>query len=143
MFSKSCQYAIRAIMYLAIHASPEEKMGVDEMADKLNVPKHFLAKILQQLSRTKLISSTKGPNGGFYLNLENRKNKMIDLVKVMEGAQFFEQCILGLAECSSVNPCPLHNGIKNYRAGLIHILEKETIDEFSKRIEKKLDSITL
>lgn len=143
MFSKSCQYAIRAIMYLAIHASPEEKLGVDEMAENLSVPKHFLAKILQQLSRNKLISSIKGPNGGFYLSHENRQNKMIDLVKVMEGAQYFDQCILGLPECSSVNPCPLHSEIKKYRINLINTLEKETINEFSKRIEKKLDSITL
>jgi DNA-binding IscR family transcriptional regulator len=68
---------------------------------------------------------------------------MIDLVNVMEGPQFFDQCILGLPECSSKNPCPLHSEIKQYRTGLVNALEKETIGEFAKRTEKNLKSIKI
>lgn len=67
----------------------------------------------------------------------------MDLVTVMEGPQYFEQCILGLPECSSKNPCPLHSEIKTYRTGLANTLKKETIGEFAKRTKKKLSSIKI
>lgn len=65
MFSKACTYAIRAALYLAVHAGPQARLGVKEIAEALDVPKHFLAKILQQLVRNNLVSSVKGPSGGF------------------------------------------------------------------------------
>ena len=67
MLSKACQYAIRAALYLAIHSSETQKVGVKEMASSLEIPQHFLGKTLQQLARYHLISSVKGPNGGLYL----------------------------------------------------------------------------
>ena len=71
MFSKSCKYGIRAVLYLAVHSTNEKRLGVTEIASELDVPKHFLAKILQQLAKENLISSTKGPTGGFFLNAKN------------------------------------------------------------------------
>ena len=73
MFSQACKYAIRAVLYLAVHASEGKKVGVKDIAAALDVPKYFLAKILQQLSRNNLISSTKGPSGGFFLSEKTAK----------------------------------------------------------------------
>ena len=67
MFSNSCQYAIRAVLYLAIHADTHHKLGAEVLAGALGIPRHFLAKILQQLAKNKLISSSRGRNGGFFL----------------------------------------------------------------------------
>ena len=72
MFSKACKYAIRAVLYLSVHSSEDQKLGAREIAEAIDVPKPYLAKILQQLSKHKLISSSKGTGGGFYLTERDR-----------------------------------------------------------------------
>ncbi len=137
MFSKSCKYAIRAVLYLAVYANADNKLGVSDIADALAVPKHFLAKILQQLSRDNLIMSVKGPNGGFYLNEENANMPLYDIVKSIDGPDAFNACILGLPVCSSDNPCPLHVQAFSFRDGLLYQLENQSIEEMATRIERK------
>ena len=137
MFSKSCKYAIRAVLYLAIHSDGEHKLGVKDIADALDVPGPFLAKLLQQLSRHHLISSTKGPNGGFYLNEANAKANLRGVVESIDGPEVFSSCILGLPVCSSQNPCPLHSRALIYRQGLLELLEDQTIREAAQRVERQ------
>jgi len=140
MFSKSCKYAIRAVMYLAVNSSEEKKLGVKEISGALEVPKHFLAKILQQLSRHSLISSTKGPNGGFFLTEDDLKKPLRLVVESIDGPDVFNACILGLPVCSSKNPCPLHSTASVYRKGLLALLNDQNIREVAKKVkENKLN----
>ena len=67
MLSNSSKYAIRAVLYLANNSSVEKKLGSKKIAEEIDIPAPFLAKIFQVLSKANIISSTKGPNGGFYL----------------------------------------------------------------------------
>ncbi len=135
MFSKSCKYAMRAVLYLALNGNEEKKLGVKEIADELNVPKHFLAKLLQQLSKNQLISSTKGPSGGFYLNDQNKETSLRKVVETIDGPEVFNTCILGLPVCSSENPCPLHFKALEYREGLLEVVEGKKIEELARRIK--------
>ena len=73
MLSNACKYAIRALLYLAIHTDEATKIGVKKIADEIEVPQPFLSKLLRQLSTNKLISSTKGPGGGFFLDPVNKE----------------------------------------------------------------------
>jgi Rrf2 family transcriptional regulator, iron-sulfur cluster assembly transcription factor len=108
MFSKSCEYAIRAVLHLAAHANEEKKLGAKEIAEALEVPKPFLAKLLQQLAKHHLIASSKGAGGGFYLAQENQELSLADVIRCIDGNDLFSSCVLGLPICSSENPCPLH-----------------------------------
>ena len=137
MFSKSCKYAIRAVLFLAVKGKEGRKVGVQEIAEALGVPKHFLAKILQQLSRNSLIASTKGPHGGFYLNEENRNANLIKVVECMDGPEIFTSCLLGLPVCSSENPCPLHVQAFAFREGLLYQIKHQSIEELANRIERE------
>lgn len=137
MFSKSCKYAIRAVLYLAIHSGPEHKLGVKEVSEALGVPGPFLAKLLQQLSRHHLISSTKGPNGGFFLSETNASANLRGIVESIDGLEVFSTCILGLPVCSSDNPCPLHSRALVYREGLLELVEDQTIREVAQRVERQ------
>ena len=136
MFSKSSKYAIRAVLFLAINSDEDRKIGVDELANKLVVPKHFLAKILQQLTKNKLISSTKGRHGGFYLNQENRSQNLISIIQSFDGKGVFTDCILGLDQCSNENPCPYHDSVQKFRGKFYHQLQKETLEQTAKRVNK-------
>ena len=136
MFSKSCKYGIRAVLYLAVHSTNEKRLGVTEIASELDVPKHFLAKILQQLAKENLISSTKGPTGGFFLNAKNRKSKLKEVVEILDGPELFTHCILGLKECSSEKPCPLHFQAFGMREVLNYELKFQTIEEVAAKIDR-------
>ncbi len=134
MFSKSCKYAIRAVLFLAIYTSELHKMGVDDLSLKLDAPKPFLAKILQQLTRNGLISSQKGRNGGFFLSEQNRKSNLLAVIESIDGPRVFKECVLGLAECSNDHPCPYHHHVRKYRDQFLILVQEETIEETAQRI---------
>lgn len=96
----------------------EKNVGVKEIAEALNMPQQFLSKILQQLARHGLISSIKGPNGGFYINEANTKVTLLDIVECMDGKGALSGCLLGLPVCSVEDPCPLHHHFYESREGL-------------------------
>ena len=126
-FSKSCEYALRATMYLAKDTS-HKKININTIAKDLNVPMHYLSKVLQKLVHENIISSIKGRNGGFYLS-DNEINKpLIRIVHAIDGIEIFQKCGLGINDCSSKRPCPLHNDIKAYRENLKIALSNNTIE---------------
>lgn len=107
MLSKSCKYAIRAVLYLA--QNPIKKIGAKQIALALNIPAPFLAKTLQELTKRGIISSVKGPNGGFFISEKNRNSKIVDIVTSIEGESVFNQCFIGNPECNSKRPCNVHH----------------------------------
>jgi Rrf2 family protein len=82
MFSNSAKYAIKATLYLAVKSSVDRKIMIKDIAKPINVPRHYIAKLLQNLSRKKLVSSFKGPKGGFYLSQENREVTIGELYRL-------------------------------------------------------------
>lgn len=135
MFSTTCQYAIRAVLFLATHTGENEKVGVDILSEKLEIPKHFLAKILQQLTRSKLVSSSKGRNGGFYLSDKNKNSNLYEVIQTIDGPDKFDSCVLGLKECSGLKPCPYHEYVFEFRNRFYDKLKNETIAESANRIK--------
>lgn len=138
MFSKTCEYAIRAMIFIAQHTKDGSKVGIREIAKGIDSPEHFIAKILQELSRKKLVQSLKGPTGGFYLDAAARKHSLADIVKVVDGDQLFSGCGLGLKKCSESHPCPIHHEFKKIRKEMQQMLEKAKLGEFTDKLEKKL-----
>lgn len=135
MFSKSCEYAIKAMIYVAQKSRQNSKIGLKEIAKGTDAPEHFIAKIMQDLSRRKLIHSVKGPNGGFYLDENDLKNSLSDIVKAIDGDSIYVDCVLGLKACSEVTPCPVHNEFKEIKKDLIHMIESNTIGDFYHKID--------
>lgn len=131
MFSKACEYAIRAMLFIAQKSEPDNKIGIKEISKGIDAPEHFLAKILQDLSRKGLVQSIKGPNGGFYLDDSAKKNTLADIVKAVDGDNLFTGCGLGLKICSEKNPCPLHDEFKIIRKKIHNMLESATVAEFN------------
>jgi Rrf2 family protein len=116
----------------------DEMVGVEKLSEKLEIPRHFLAKILQQLSRHHLISSSKGRMGGFYLSKENAEKSLMSVIECIEGPQVFKECVIGLTNCSNDNPCPYHHVVKQFRDRFYRLLQNESIAESARRI-KALD----
>lgn len=135
MLSKASKYAIRAVLLIVNTANEQHKIGSKKIADELNIPAPFLAKTLQALSKNNIISSVKGPHGGFFLSKENEKKTLFDIIGCVDDVEKFNQCYLGKMECSEENPCVVHHLYYPFKNELILKLQTKTIlemaDEFA------------
>lgn len=138
MFSKACEYGIRAMLYIAQKTQEGERIGIKEISKGIDSPEAFMAKILQDLSRKGLVMSIKGPNGGFYIDSSTRKISLAEVVTAIDGDDLFTGCGLGLKACNERKPCPIHNQFKEIRIKLKSMLESTYVEEFSEDLEKKL-----
>ncbi|WP_255571022.1 Rrf2 family transcriptional regulator [Apibacter sp. ESL0432] len=109
MFSKTSEYAIKIMIYLSANSTVDNLRQVKEVSEALVTPGPFTAKILQQLVKAGLLFSMKGKNGGFTLSRELGEIKISDIVIAVDGEKSINRCLLGLKDCSSENPCPLHH----------------------------------
>ena len=102
MLSNTCRYGIRAVMYLASRQSGNTMTGITRISEDLNLPTPFLAKILQQLAKHKILNSLKGPHGGFSLMKDPNKISLFDIVRIIDGDDIFNNCIIHNNTCKNV-----------------------------------------
>ena len=138
MFSKTCEYAVRAMIYIAQKSKEGERAGIKEIARGIASPEHFIAKILQDLGKKKLVKSVKGPNGGFYHDDKSLRYSLADIVRAVDGEKIFSSCGLGLKQCSEDQPCPIHNEFKQIRGNMKLMLENAKIGKLSEQLERNL-----
>ena len=135
MFSRSCQYALQATLYINLHQS-EGPVKIKDIAETQNIPIHFLGKVLQILVKHKILDSTKGPTGGFLLRKKAEDITLLDIVEVVDGLDIFDQCGIGLKKCSDEHPCPIHNQYKVVRSRIQAIFDHKTIHELCQDVKK-------
>ena len=127
MLSNTSKYAIRAVIYLALYASPEKRYGIKEIAEELNLPTPFLGKILQNLARNGVLDSAKGPGGGFCLKKSALDISVMEVIEIIDGPGAFTSCLIRTENCSTEHPCSLHDKVTSYRTGLKKVLQTESI----------------
>lgn len=137
IFSRQCEYALQAVCYLALKKEGEMS-SIKEMTDKLEIPYHFLAKILQRLSRKGLLRSLKGPTGGFALGMPAAKITLYDIVEAVDGVKFTSSCVMGFPECSGKHPCAVHEQWSGLRDGIYKMLVNKHIAEVAKDMRKSV-----
>lgn len=132
IFSKTFGYALRGLLYVAMLKEEKERVQLDEIADQLSVPRHFLGNVMKKLVREGVLNSMKGPYGGFCINDSTRKLTLYRLKEITGEVEDFDACILRLRKCSTANPCPMHNQVKSLREKWLHLLSSTTIDDLLK-----------
>lgn len=138
ILSKTCGYALRGILYIARPGWKDKNIGIKEISEALDIPKHFLGKIMQELVKKEIIQSTKGPNGGFSANEETLNTPVIKVIEAIDGLHVFKKCALGLKQCNDTNPCALHSKIKTHVDQLLESFSNSKIkdlitEEFGER----------
>lgn len=131
MISKSCKYAFRAAILLASKSEEDVKLSVKEIAHEIEAPEAFTGKVLQILKKHRLINSLKGPYGGFFCEKRHLKNPIIQIVNAIDGLSIFNECILGLHDCSDEHPCPMHNQHIETRKLLLKSFEGTTLAQLA------------
>lgn len=139
MFSKACEYGIKASVFIAKESVSGNRVNLKQIANSINSPEAYTAKILQQLVKAKVISSVKGKFGGFEMDKDNLENiKLVTIIKAIDGDGLYHSCILGLVECDSNKPCALHSRVFSIRNDLRDMLEKTSMFNLIDDIDKGL-----
>ena len=135
MVSKTCEYAIRAMLFIAQKSKNNAKVGVKQIAKAIDSPEPFIAKILQDLGRKGLVISAKGPTGGFYLDNAGLKKSLADIVIAIDGDKLFTGCGLGLKTCSAKMPCPGHDDFVDIRKHIKSMMQNAKLGDYNTSLE--------
>jgi len=126
------------MIFIAQHSRDGKRIGISQIAAGIDSPEHFIAKILQVLSKKGIVQSIKGPNGGFYLDEKGAKISLATIVRALDGDDLFNGCGLGLRQCSPAHPCPIHDEFKKIREDIETMLEGAGIGEFTEKLDEGL-----
>ena len=140
IYSKPCEYAIRALAYLAQRRDGTAARG-EEIARAEKIPAPVLGKILQKLVRRGLLESRRGPGGGYRLARRAELITLRDVVGAIDGLDQFLECAVGLERCADDAPCPLHDTWKSLRTQMMNYLETTTLSEMAQAVARKKELI--
>ena len=139
MFSKACEYGIKATIYITEQSLSQNKVSLKDVAKAIESPEAFTSKILQLLVRNNIINSEKGPTGGFSIDQQKiEKTKLSNIVPVIDGDSVFNSCGLGLKKCNENKPCPIHHQYKSICKNIRHMLEKTSLKSLALKLEDGL-----
>ncbi|AUP78981.1 RrF2 family transcriptional regulator [Flavivirga eckloniae] len=127
MLSNSSKYAIKAVLFIALNASEENKVMAKDISQPINVPQAYIAKLLQELVKKGIVSSVRGPKGGFYLDEINMNHSIMSIVSVIDGEKKLNSCMMSLEKCNEEKPCPLHSILVTSRSQILNSLKNKTI----------------
>lgn len=140
IYSNACAYAIRALTRLAM-LRPNGYALLDDLCEDTDLPRHFVAKIFQDLVRKGLLTSAKGRGGGFALASPPKEITLYDIVGMIDGIESLDACVVGMVKCNDEQPCPQHEQWKPIRSELKKFLLSTTLDKMASALSKKLDMI--
>ncbi len=134
-------YAIQALIFIALNDNGEF-VPIREISQKLNIPFHFLTKILQILGKQQIIETYRGPSGGVRL-LKNADQISIEqIILSIDGDRLFTECILKLPDCGNSKPCPLHDLFAPIRENLQKILSRTMLALLVKQVRENQVKLT-
>ncbi len=139
MFSKACEYGIKATVFIAVKSEQETRVSLNDIAREIDSPVSFTAKILQTLVKSGIIDSVKGPSGGFEIKKSKAgKIKLSKVVLAIDGDSIYKSCGLGFQNCNENKPCPLHYKFIKIREDLKTMLEETSLLDLSHDINSGL-----
>lgn len=139
MFSKACEYGIKATLHIAHQTQLDNRVSLKDIAKAIDSPEAFTAKILQSLAKSNIIQSVKGPKGGFQMTKsELSEVKLSQIVETIDGDNIYRGCGLGLKQCNEEKPCPVHNQFIVIRENLRIMLETTSVDDLANGINNGL-----
>jgi len=139
MFSKACEYGIRAVIHIGHQSKQGKRVSLKAVAKAIDSPVAFTAKILQALAKEGLVISSKGPTGGYEISAKKSADvTLLQIVKAIDGNKIYNGCALGLKQCNAEKPCPLHDQFVAIRGELKAMLTKTTIQSLASDLEGKI-----
>jgi Rrf2 family transcriptional regulator, iron-sulfur cluster assembly transcription factor len=133
LFSKSFGYALRSLLFLAAAEEGKGYIQLNKIAAELNIPRHFLGKIMKRLVKEGVLASQKGPTGGFIITEQTLKTSLLKVVTITGETNHFDSCVLRINKCNTKNPCPMHDKAQLLRAQWMDLLSSTTVGDLLKK----------
>ncbi len=134
MFSKSCEYAIQSCIIIAQFSKDNNKINLTDLSEFTGAPQAYLGKIMQKLVKEEVVCSVKGPGGGFFFKENVADIKLMNIVRAIDGDALTTRCVLGLQNCSSKNPCALHDKFESIRNEIRSALNSNDLQVISELV---------
>ena len=130
IFSKTTEYAVRILTFMVSHNMA--LYTAKYLNEKLQIPYKYLTKLMTSLTKSGYLLSVRGREGGYNVNVDPAILTVADIMQAVEGIESFDNCILGLPECSEDNPCAMHTIWEKNKKLFLHTLKTTTIEELTK-----------
>src|SRR3989338_10675786 len=126
LYSKGCEHILRIISKI-----PQDEYGriflAKNLCHKSRVPEHSARKELQLLVQKRVLEAVSGPGGGYKFAIHPKKTTLLDVINIVDGKDSLKRCVMGLTECNSKAPCPIHNSWKDLKEDLLREFKKKTL----------------
>lgn len=126
---RKTDYAMRSLIYMA-RFPIGKKLSIKIIAKKQRLPVTFLRKIFQKLSQRKIVNSSPGPAGGFYLLKKPQQITLKEILEVVQGPISLSDCLSNSNICKHSRTCKMKFGLSNIQYKLISLLDKYTLKDF-------------
>lgn len=134
--SRGAEYAIRGLLYMALQ--PEGKISyIEEISDAQDVPRAYLAKIFQQLSKKGFVKSFRGPEGGFLLLKLPKDISLFETIEAIEGPMHLNECLIHDGYCPRDKVCPIHDVWREAQSRFIGFLNESNFADLAEAGRKK------
>ncbi len=130
VISQTSEYALRAATVLA-EREAEGPVDVALLAKALAVPRNYLSKTLSQLSRSGVLESVRGKNGGFMLARPGREITLYQVVEPFERFDVTRRCLLGQSVCSDRTACSAHAAWRSIGDRIVRFLRRTTLADLA------------
>lgn len=138
VLSNASNYGLRALLYIVSRErGGDAYISLGEISDELDISFHFLTKTMQLLTQGGILVSYRGPNGGIALKRPAEEIMLIEVVKILEGKDFFDTCMLGLEGCDDCNPCPVHHLWQEIKGKVKHDFATTSLAMMGQRINEQ------
>ena len=139
--SKTASYSLNILSFMA--ASEERRMSAAFLNKRLKIPYPYLRRLLVNLSKNGLISSTKGRKGGFVFNRRTDTITLSDILEATDGLDGFKKCILGFSDCPFDTKCAMHDIWEEIRNSILTVLKSTSLKDISKKRKKTAPEIAI
>ncbi len=134
--SRGAEYAIRGLLYMA--TQPEGKISyIEEISIAQDVPRAYLAKIFQQLSKSGFVKSFRGPEGGFVLLKAPKDISVFETIEAIEGPMHLNECLIHDGYCPRDKVCPIHDVWHEAQTRFIAFLNESNFADLAEAGRKK------
>jgi FeS assembly SUF system regulator len=129
--TKKADYSLIALKHLASqhHDPAKASVSAKEVADSYGIPLPLLSKILQKLTKTGLLISEHGTNGGYRLAHHPSAITALEVVRIIDGPIILTECFTEHAQCDHSTRCSVRKPLRRIHEGILRLLGSVTIQD--------------
>jgi Rrf2 family protein len=128
--TRAADYGVRVMVHLAT-LPPHARALLPALAAATDAPESFLSKVLQALSRARLIRSQRGQSGGFEILPRGRQSSMREVVEAIDGPIFLNVCLISKKACGREAWCPAHPVWMQAQQAMLDVLSQARIADMA------------